>query len=71
MGVAQIELPLNPAPRLVLELTAAIKIVDQISFGSDQEIFDLIATLNEPATNVVTAWPNENEPMLTATIAKR
>jgi hypothetical protein len=53
MGVAQIELPLNPAPRLVLELTAAIEIIDQVSLGSDQEILDLVATLHEPFMAVV------------------
>src|ERR1700676_594473 len=55
MGVAQIELPLNPAPRLVLELTAAIEIIDQVSLGSDQEILDLVATLHEQFMAVVVA----------------
>jgi hypothetical protein len=31
MRVAQIELPLDPAPRFVLELAAAIQIIDEVT----------------------------------------
>jgi hypothetical protein len=54
MRLAQIELPLDPAPRLVLQLTAPEEIVDLLPFGGDQLKFDLIVKLGELPVVVVT-----------------
>jgi hypothetical protein len=45
MRLAQIELPLDPAPRLVLQLAAPKEIVDLLPLGGDQLKFDLIVKL--------------------------
>ena len=35
-GLAQIEFPLDPAPRLVFQMAVAVEIVDQLALGFDQ-----------------------------------
>src|SRR3954451_5664706 len=47
LGLAQIELTLDPSPRLVLELTAAEEIVDVLPLGLDQQELDIAVQLDE------------------------
>ena len=54
MRLAQIELSLDPAPRLVFQLAAAKELVDLVSLGGDQQTFDLVVKLTEPSVAVVT-----------------
>jgi hypothetical protein len=54
MRLAQIELPLDPAPRLVLQLPAPKEIVDLLPLGGDQLKFDLIVKLRELPVVLVT-----------------
>src|SRR5438132_1281788 len=54
MRLAQIELPLDPAPRLVFELAAAKQLVDVRSFGGDQLELDFLVNLGEPSMALVT-----------------
>jgi hypothetical protein len=42
MGLAQVELALDPAPCPVLELTTDKEFVDVLAFGIDQQQFDFI-----------------------------
>src|SRR5260370_7531302 len=53
MRLAQIELSLDPAPRLVLELAVAKQLVDLVSLGGDQLTFDLVVKLRELSVAVV------------------
>jgi hypothetical protein len=56
MSVAQIKLPLDPAPRLVFQLAATIAIVDHLSLRLDQLKLYLVVELGElPAAAVATA----------------
>src|ERR1700722_11686993 len=56
MSVAQIKLPLDPAPRLVFQLAATIAIVDQLSLRLDQLKLYLVVELGElPAAAGATA----------------
>ena len=56
MSVAQIKLPLDPAPRLVFQLAATIAIVDRLSLRLDQLKLYLVVGLGElPAAAVATA----------------
>ena len=53
MSVAQIKLPLDPAPRLVFQLAATIAIVDRLSLCLDQLKLYLVVELGElPAAAV-------------------
>ena len=61
MRVAQIELPLDAAPRFVLELAPAIKVVDQLPLGGDQRKLDLVVKLDELGMAIV-AVASENFP---------
>src|SRR5260370_12395887 len=54
MRLAQIELPLDPAPRLVFELAAAKQLVDVVSLGRDQLDLDFVVNLGEPSVALVT-----------------
>ena len=45
MRVAQIELPLDPAPRLVFQLAPTIAIVDRLSLPLNQLKLDLVVEL--------------------------
>src|SRR3954453_20303403 len=47
LGLAQIELTLDPSPRLVLELAAAEEIVDVLPLGLDQQELDIAVQLDE------------------------
>jgi hypothetical protein len=47
MRLAEIEFPLDPAPRLVLQFSALIEIVDLLPLGGNQLKFDLIVKLGE------------------------
>ena len=56
MSVAQIKLPLDPAPRLVFQLAATIAIVDRLSLCLDQLKLYLVVQLGElPAASVAVA----------------
>ncbi len=54
MCLAQIELPLDPASRLVLQPAAAKELVDPLSLGGDQRKFDLIVNLGKLSVAMVT-----------------
>src|SRR6266576_3971531 len=54
MRLAQIELPLDPAPRLVFELAAAKQLVDVVSLRGDQLELDFLVNLGEPSVALVT-----------------
>src|ERR1700730_1447333 len=54
MRLPQIELPLDPAPRLVFQLTAAKELVDLLSLGLDQLELDLVVNPGELALPLVT-----------------
>src|SRR3954447_24571249 len=47
LGLAQVELTLDPSPRLVLELAAAEEIVDVLPLGLDQQELDIAVQLDE------------------------
>src|SRR6476659_467912 len=47
LGLAQIEVALDPSPRLVLELTAAEEIVDVLPLGLDQQELNIAVQLDE------------------------
>ena len=47
MRFAQIELAFNPATRLVLQLTSAVKIVDQGPLGCNQQSLDFVMMFDE------------------------
>src|SRR3954468_18647328 len=47
LGLAQIELTLDPPPRLVLELAAAEEIVDVLPLGLDQQELDIAVQLDQ------------------------
>jgi hypothetical protein len=56
MRVAQIKLPLDPAPRLVFQLAATIAIVDRLSLRLNQLKLNLVVKVCElPATAVAVA----------------
>ena len=57
MRLAQIELALDPAPRLVLELAAAKQLVDVLPLGHDQLELDLVVELRELPVAVVAIAP--------------
>src|ERR1700761_3475313 len=52
-GLAQIELPLDPAPRLVFQVAVAVEIVDQLALGFDQSSLDLVVDVGELAAGIV------------------
>ena len=47
MRIAQIEFPLNPAARFVLELAPAIQIIDEVTLSGNQLILDRVAAAHE------------------------
>ncbi len=47
LGLAQIELALDPPPRLVLELAVAEEIVDVLPLGLDQQQLDIAVQIGE------------------------
>ena len=56
MRVAQIKLPLDPAPRLVFQLAATIAIVDRLSLRLNQLKLNLVVKVCElPATAAAVA----------------
>ena len=42
VGFAQVELPLEPTPRLILQSPLTIEIIDALTLGADQQQFDFV-----------------------------